>query len=77
MDPSLTDKDGKQDAKEDDDEKDELHGHEATAFRTESQGRAAGGVGVTSSGCEGSPDETSTNQRYGRTRHPERMRGIP
>ncbi len=40
MDPSLTDKDGKQDAKEeDDDEKDELHGHEATAFRTESQGR--------------------------------------
>jgi hypothetical protein len=39
-DPSLTDKDGKQDAEEDDDEKDELHGQEATALRRQCQGRA-------------------------------------
>jgi hypothetical protein len=41
-DPSLTDKDGKQDAEKDDDEQNELHGHEATVFRTECQGRADG-----------------------------------
>ena len=71
MDPSLTDKDGKQDAKEDDDEEDELHGHEATAFRTESQGRRGRhqGVRVTPSECEGSSDETPTNQSFAKSFH--------